>query len=142
MRELAIQATFSQVRLRRTKLHSLLAGVVALGLLDLALTLFHAKTYGMAEANPLGAWAMREGGSAGLAALKLTSLAICCLTLEFAWNKRRKFAESIAAFLLMIMLALSVHWVVYSQFLKHQIAIYNLASSPLLLRENMPDKID
>ncbi len=98
-------------RARRVKF--LLIGILLLSAGDLALTLGHLKTTGMAEANPIAAFLIRSTDSVGaLVAFKSLTVAVC-VTLLYCFRRYR--AGEIAAWCGMAILAgMSVMWHAYS----------------------------
>jgi hypothetical protein len=90
-------------RNRARRVGFLLMGVVLLSAGDLALTLSHLQSTGMAEANPIAAFIIRSTGSAAaLVAFKSLTVAFC-VTLLYRFRRHR--AGEIAAWCGMAILA-------------------------------------
>ena len=91
----------------------LIAGIVALSLGDLVVTLVHLKSTCMFEANPIAAWLIsRTGSVAVLAAYKLLTVSICAGLL---YPLRRHAEGEAGAWCAVMILALTcLHWYHYS----------------------------
>lgn len=100
-------------RWRARRVNVLLIGILLLSAGDLALTLGHLRTTGMAEANPVAAFLIRSTDSAGaLVAFKTLSVAICVSLLY--WFRRHRAGEMAAWCGLTILAGMSVMWHAYS----------------------------
>ena len=121
-RHAAVRPAGAHVRRRARRVHFLLIGILLLSAGDLALTLGHLQTTGMAEANPIAAFVIRSTDSAaGLVIFKSLTVAIC-VTLLYCFRRHR--AGEIAAWCgLAILAAMSVMWHAYSTSMESPAAI-------------------
>ena len=92
----------------------LIAGVIALSIGDLIVTVGHLKTVGMMEANPIAAWLIRSTNSPlALSVYKLCTVGICAALL---FKVRKHIEGEIAAWCaLAILIGMSFMWHGYSQ---------------------------
>jgi hypothetical protein len=98
---------------RSRRVAVLLIGILILSLADLLLTLSHMRTIGMAEANPLAVWIVKETGSAAvLSAFKIVTVALSCGLLFLCRHTRS--SEAACWFALGILVALAIAWHRYS----------------------------
>ncbi len=91
----------------------LLAATVVLSLADLAVTITHLQSIGMAEANPLAAFLIRSTGSSlALAVFKCFTVAVFVMLL---YRARNHVQGEIAAWLaLFILVGVSIMWYLYT----------------------------
>lgn len=91
----------------------LLIAIVVLSLADLAVTLTHLQTIGMAEANPLAAFLIDSTGSSWVLGIyKCLTVAVCVMLL---YRARRHVQGEIASWLgLIILVGVSVLWYLYT----------------------------
>jgi hypothetical protein len=98
---------------RGLRTHILLGAIIAMSLGDLWMTLQHLQMAGMSEGNPLARYIISLGSPTILVAWKCASVALTCLILHFF--RTRRSAEVAAWFCTLVLAALTVKWVVYSQ---------------------------
>ncbi|MDX9910631.1 MAG: DUF5658 family protein [Phycisphaerales bacterium] len=99
-------------RSRPRRVLVLLLGVVLLSLGDLALTLTHAASVGIAEMNPLARTIMAHHSPLGIVLWKVASVSLCVLLLL---RVRRSWIGELGAWIgLSIMVALTIHWARYN----------------------------
>ena len=112
---------------RSRRVSVLLIGILALSVADLAATLTHLRTIGMAEANPIAAFIIEWGDSS--TALSLYKLGTVGLATTVLFHLRTTVQAEIGCWLgLLILGAMSVHWHLYTQTLD--------SVSPLALQES------
>ena len=93
----------------------LLAGVIALSMADLFLTISYLTTVGMSEGNPIALWLLHKTNSIWpLVLYKLATVAVCVSLLYVNRAKRQSELASWCA--LIILVALSVWWNQYSRY--------------------------
>ncbi len=92
----------------------LLGAIVILSLADLAVTLGHLQSIGMAEANPVAAYLIRVTDSPwALVAFKVLTVAVCVALL---YRARRHWQGEVASWLaLSILVGVSVLWHYYAE---------------------------
>jgi len=98
---------------RSRRIAILIAGIIALSVADLAVTVTHLRTVGMIEANPLAAYLITTFQSAWvLAAYKLMTVGICISAL---YAVRRRVLGEVAAWASVAILAgMAVVWHLYA----------------------------
>ncbi len=95
----------------------LLAGVVAASGADLAVTIWHLRTHGLFEANPVAAYLIAATRSVlVLSAFKAASVGVCVAVL-FCLRARRS-AEAAAWCAIGILAVMSWYWYAYAQELR------------------------
>jgi hypothetical protein len=99
-------------RVRRVTV--LLWAIVILSLADLAVTIGHLQSVGMAEANPVAAYLIRVTDSPwALAAFKALTVAVCVALL---YSARRHWQGEVASWLaLTILVGVSILWHYYAE---------------------------
>lgn len=91
----------------------LLAGIVVLSIADLAVTLTHLMTIGMAEANPIARFLMQAWPSPwALGAFKIATLSMCVGLLY--WMRRRKVGEAGAWVATFVLVGMCIQWHEYA----------------------------
>lgn len=99
-------------RRRVLRVWILMAAVAVLSAADLYMTLTYLRTVGMGEANPLARWVIGYNSAWLLAAWKGASIALACLI--FYVFRARRSGEFAAWVCMLILAALSVHWLRYA----------------------------
>jgi hypothetical protein len=102
----------SSARLRRARrVGFLIIVLVGLSIIDLLLTLEYVRTIGMAELNPIAAWIMRQGSTAGLVAWKIgTVMMAATIIYSIRHRVRGEFAAWVCTLILTV---LTAHWINY-----------------------------
>lgn len=99
----------ASARSRRVVL--LIVVLVGLSIIDLLLTLEYVRTIGMAELNPIAAWILRQGSTAGLVAWKFgTVMMAATIIFSIRHRVRGEFAAWVCA---LILVCLTAHWINY-----------------------------
>jgi hypothetical protein len=97
---------------RAARILAMIVCIVAMSMADLYMTLTHVTTIGMGEANPIARLVMSYNSPALLAFWKCACVAVTCLILFKA--RHRPIAELAAWISIVILTALTVHWIRYS----------------------------
>jgi hypothetical protein len=97
----------SSARLRRARrVGFLIIVLVGLSIIDLLLTLEYVRTIGMAELNPIAAWIMRQGSTAGLVAWKIgTVMMAATIIYSIRHRVRGEFAAWVCTLILTVLTA-------------------------------------
>ncbi len=98
----------------------LLIALAILGLGDLYATIVHARTIGMNELNPIGAYLIAAHSAAGLILWKLGTMGVTTGALMKV--RHHRVAETACWMLVAVMVCLTFHWSSYNQQLSHELA--------------------
>ncbi len=114
-------------RARLGRVHLLLAGIVAMSVADLLLTLTHLKTLVMAEVNPIAALVIQSTQSAwSLTAYKIVTVLIC---VSLIYRIRTRVQGELAAWICVGILAvLTIHWQRYSRHMEDPVILKAIAA--------------
>lgn len=125
----SIVTTLGPAEIRRgRRVLILLVGIVLLSAGDLYVTITHARSIGMVELNPIGAYLIEAGSFTGLTLYKVGTLGVAALLL---FHIRHHRAGEIGGWVgLVVMSMLAVHWYQYHIVLARELVSVNLAELP------------
>ena len=90
-----------------------------MGLGDLYATYIHSSTVGLHELNPLAAPMLESGRYGWVAFYKVSSIGLCVSLL--LWGRRHRIVEGTTWALVMVMVALTIHWGAYNRYLADEL---------------------